>query len=178
VSATDAGADAGAGARAGASERGRVAQVSVSAGGAPKSAVPSARVTTLGLEGDRQAHPKIHGGPLRAVVLLARETIEALRAEGHPIAPGSTGENVTTEGVDLGALAPGDRLEIGAEVVLELTGVAEPCRQIARSFAGGDFHRVGTARDPAAARRTARVVSEGLVAPGDAIRVVRRERPG
>jgi len=166
-------AEVSVGTGAGAEAGGRVVQVNVSRGGAPKGAVPRARVLTLGLVGDRQNHPKIHGGPLRAVVLLARETIEALRAEGHPIAPGSTGENITTEGVDLGSLAPGDRLSIGAEVVLEVTGVAEPCKQIARSFAGGDFHRVGTARDARAARKTASVVTEGEIAPGDPIRVVR-----
>jgi MOSC domain-containing protein YiiM len=68
-------------------------QISISNGGVPKPAVQHARVTTEGVEGDRQRNLTVHGGPNRAVCLYAIELIEALRAEGHSIAPGATGEN-------------------------------------------------------------------------------------
>jgi MOSC domain-containing protein YiiM len=40
------------------------------------------------------------------------------------------GENVTTRGVDLLALPKGARLRLGAEAVIEVTGLRNPCRQI------------------------------------------------
>ena len=87
------------------SDHARVAQISVSAGGVPKRAVPAARVTTLGLEGDVQRNRKLHGGLERALCLFSLERIRALRAEGHPIQPGSIGENLTLEGLDWSRVA-------------------------------------------------------------------------
>ena len=105
----------------------RIFQLSTSRGGVPKLAVREARVTTLGLEGDGHAHPKIHGGPERALCLYSLEVIAALQAEGHPIFPGSTGENVTITGLPGTSLAAGVRLALGAEVIVELTRIASPC---------------------------------------------------
>ncbi|MFQ5932273.1 MAG: MOSC domain-containing protein, partial [Nitrospiraceae bacterium] len=70
-------------------------QISVSNGGVPKWRVPQARVTRQGVVGDRHQSPQIHGGPDRAVCLFSLEVIEALQAEGHSIAPGASGENLT-----------------------------------------------------------------------------------
>src|SRR5437899_862580 len=77
-----------------------VHQINVSNGGVPKHPVPEARITVDGVAGDCQRSPKIHGGPDRAVCLFSLEVIEALRAEGHSIAPGSSGENLTLAGLD------------------------------------------------------------------------------
>src|SRR5438046_7402828 len=74
---------------------GRIVQVSVSAGGVPKTAVARAEVTVHGLEGDGHRDHEHHGGPERAVCIFAVEAIEALRVEGHPIVPGGLGENLT-----------------------------------------------------------------------------------
>ena len=92
---------------------GRVIQVNVSRGGVPKRAVSQAFISATGLENDAQADRRHHGGPDRAVSLYAAELIAALAAEGHPIVPGSTGENLTLEGIDWRALAPGSVLEVG-----------------------------------------------------------------
>lgn len=78
---------------------GSVHAVNVSSGGVPKRRVLSAVVGREGLEGDRQADRRHHGGPERAVTLFSLDLIRALQAEGHPIAPGSIGENLTLEGV-------------------------------------------------------------------------------
>jgi MOSC domain-containing protein YiiM len=116
---------------------GRVVQINLSDGGVPKLPVAEARVTRNGVAGDRQRYTAFHGGPDRAVSLFSLEVIERVRAEGHPIEPGSTGENVTVAGLDWRLLAPGSRLAVGDEVVLEITGYAAPCATIKASFAGG-----------------------------------------
>jgi MOSC domain-containing protein YiiM len=142
----------------------RVYQISVSTGGVPKWPVPEARMTTLGVVGDRQRHPDIHGGPERAVCLFSFEVIEALQAEGHPIAPGSTGENVT----DWFSLKPGDRIGFGP-VRLELVGYTAPCVHNDRWFLNGDFSRISQKKYPGWSRLYARVLTEGLIRTGDPV---------
>ena len=80
---------------------GRVLHVNVSPGGVPKLPVEQAWVGELGLDGDRHRHDTVHGGPHRAVALLGIEAIERVQADGHPIEPGSVGENLTTTGIEL-----------------------------------------------------------------------------
>ena len=151
---------------------GRVAQVNVSPrGGVPKLAVEHAEVGPTGLAGDAVRYTRIHGGLERAVCLFSCEVIEALRAEGHPVAPGTTGENLTLEGVDWPALRPGDVLAVGEAVRLQLTTRVEPCKTIAASFAGGDFRRIQPARVPAETRWYTRVLATGTVRTGDAVTV-------
>lgn len=132
-------------------------------GGVPKRPVDQALVTAGGVAGDRQRDLKHHGGPDRAVCLFSLERIEALVAEGHPIAPGTTGENLTVSGLDWDRLGPGDRLAVGDDVVLEITAPATPCRVIAGSFAGGQFTRISAKLHPGWSRLYARVLREGLV---------------
>jgi len=146
-----------------------IAQLSISGGGVPKHAVLEANVTRLGLAGDVQKHTKIHGGPDRAVCLFALEVIDALRAEGHPISPGSTGENITIRGLDWITLGPGSRLALGADVVLEITELTDPCHQITASFLDGNFRRVLLRGD---SRLYARVLAEGTLRPGDPVVVL------
>ena len=150
---------------------GRVVHVNVSRGGVPKRPVPVARITTLGVAGDRQHASTVHGGPHRAVSILGIEAITRVASEGHPIAPGTTGENLTTEGFDVSTLAPGTRLEIGREVVLEIAAPAAPCETIRDSFVDGRFGRLSARTHATDSRMYARVVSEGEVRPGDPIRV-------
>src|SRR5205823_370939 len=89
---------------------GILVQVNVSNGGMPKLAVPAARVTRFGVEGDRQRNHKHHGGPNRAVCLFSEELYDRLRDKGVDLTNGSAGENFTTRGLDLNALNKGDRL--------------------------------------------------------------------
>ncbi len=67
---------------------------------------------------------------LRQVHLIHAELHDELRAAGIPVGPGDLGENVTTRGVDLLGLPTGTRLRLGAEVVVELTGLRNPCVQL------------------------------------------------
>ena len=158
---------------------GRIVQVSVSAGGVPKTAVGSAKVTTLGLTGDGHRDLEHHGGPERAVCIFALEAIEALKAEGHPIVPGGLGENLTIAGLDWGAVVPDALLQIGDELVLQVTRYTSPCVNITRSFLHGDYSRVSQKRHPGWSRVYARVLVPGSVSTGDAVRLLsnREARP-
>ncbi len=151
---------------------GRLVRINVSRGGVPKRAVPAARVERLGVVGDRHNELGGHGGPLRAVSLFALEAIRRVAGEGHPLEPGGAGENLTTEGLELSLLPVGTVLEIGDDVRLELTGAAMPCRTIRHNFLEGRFGRLSIQAHPSDSRMYARVLSEGEVRAGDAIRVV------
>ena len=150
----------------------RIVQISVSPGGVPKRAVPAVRVTLLGLEGDAQRNRELHGGPDRALCLFSQERIRALQAEGHPITPGSIGENVTVEGVDWNAVTPGACLLLGEDVVAQVTRYTSPCLNIAASFHDRDSSRVSQKRHPGDSRVYARVLREGFVTPGDPVRLL------
>lgn len=151
---------------------GRVLRVNVSPGGVPKRSVPSARVGRLGLEGDAHDHFGVHGGPHRAVCLFAVEAIRRVAAEGHPIAPGTVGENLTTEGVELAELAPGTRLAFPSALELEVSAPANPCDVIKGSFLEGRSGRISILRHPLDSRVYARVLHEGEVTAGDAFAVL------
>lgn len=151
---------------------GRVVQVNVSSGGVPKHAVPGTWVGRLGLEGDVQAHPGVHGGPHRAVALFAIEAMQRVAAEGHPISPGTAGENLTTEGVELAALAPGTRLAFPSGLELEIASPDNPCDTIRSSFNDGKSGRISILKHPLDSRMYARVLCEGEVAEGDAFRAL------
>ena len=149
----------------------RIVQISVSPGGVPKRPVPSARVTALGLEGDAQRDREHHGGPERALCLFSQERIEALQAEGHPITPGSIGENLTIEGLDWNAVAPGALLQLGEDVVAQVTRYTAPCFNIAAWFRDRAYSRVSQTRHPGASRVYARVLREGFLMTGDPVQL-------
>jgi MOSC domain-containing protein YiiM len=128
--------------------------------------VPWARIGVDGVAGDRQEDLQFHGGPDRAVCLYSADLIEALNGEGHPIAPGSIGENLTLAGIDWEQMRPEVRLEIG-DVVLEVTKATTPCSKIAGAFREGAFARVSHKLHPGWSRFYARVLNEGVVSVGD-----------
>ncbi|MBV9470353.1 MAG: MOSC domain-containing protein, partial [Abitibacteriaceae bacterium] len=131
--------------------------------------VPNARITVNGVVGDKQRDLRYHGGPLRAVCLFSYEQIQALRAEGHPIEPGTTGENLTVSGLDWPNLHKGDLLRIGDEVQLEITSYAAPCHNIRGSFQDGEFKRMSQKLHPGWSRIYTRVLQEGTVREGDVV---------
>ena len=148
---------------------GALVSINVSNGGVPKRPVTDAKVSRLGLLRDAQNDTKGHGGPEKAVCVYALERIRALQLEGHPIDVGTAGENVTVEGIDWGLVAPGARLRLGDEVVLEVTAFTTPCKTIRDSFIDGEFVRISEKLHPGWSRVYTRVLSEGEIRSGDAV---------
>jgi MOSC domain-containing protein YiiM len=153
---------------------GLVLAVTTSPGGVPKRPVASTHIRVGGLDGDGHDNPRVHGGPLQDVCLLAFEAMERIRADGHQAFPGAYGENLTLAGLDWAGLRAGDRLEIGPVgegPLLELTDYATPCDTQARWFRGGRYGRISHRRHPEDARWYARTVREGPVASGDLVTI-------
>lgn len=149
----------------------RVLSINISGGGVPKHPVAEGVLSELGIAGDGHDDKVNHGGPDRALCLYSIERIRVLQAEGHPVAPGTMGENITVEGLDSADLKPGQRLAIG-ETEVELTRHATPCKTISGSFIDGGFSRVLHDRHPGDSRLYARVLRGGTLRPGDPIRVL------
>jgi MOSC domain-containing protein YiiM len=97
-------------------------------------------LTGLGVEGDAhvgatvQHRSRVARDPsqpnLRQVHLMHAELHDELSVLGFRVGPGDMGENVTTRGIDLLGLPVGARLQLGAEAVVEVTGLRNPCTQL------------------------------------------------
>lgn len=112
---------------------------------------------------------------LRQVHLIHAELHEELRAAGFLVAAGQMGENVTTRGIDLLGLPTGARLRLGAEAVVELTGLRNPCAQLEEIQVGLmaavlDRDELGNLVRKAGVMAT--VIADGTVRPGDHIEVI------
>ena len=149
----------------------RITGLQRSNGGVPKLSILRARVTVAGLEGDWQKDRKHHGGAERALCLYSQELIDQLVLEGHPMAPGATGENVTISGLDWRRMQPGTRVALG-QVIVHLTSFAEPCRTIRGAFSDLRFVRIGEKLYPGWSRIYARVEVPGELAVGDEVSVL------
>src|SRR4051812_22219048 len=111
---------------------------------------------------------------LRQVHLIHQELHDELQEKGFTVGPGVMGENVLTRGLDLLGLARGTRLFLGAEAVVEVAGLRNPCLQLNgieeglldatldRDAEGGLVRKAGI---------MGVVVAGGEVRPGDPIRV-------
>jgi MOSC domain-containing protein YiiM len=111
---------------------------------------------------------------LRQVHLIGAELLDELRERGFDLAPGRMGENVTTSGVDLLGLPSGTRLRLGADAVVELTGLRNPCVQLEGLQPGLRGAVLDRADDGSLVRRAgvmAIVVAGGEVRPGDDVAV-------
>ncbi|MBM9507540.1 MOSC domain-containing protein [Actinacidiphila acididurans] len=138
----------------------------------------------LGVEGDAhlgvtvQHRSRVAQDPtqpnLRQVHLIQAELFADLRRAGYEVAPGNLGENITTRGLDLLALPVGTVLRLGADAVVEITGLRNPCLQI-DAFRTGLLKQV-VGRDEAGdivrkAGVMGVVLESGDVRAGDAIEV-------
>ena len=158
---------------------GTIVQVNISPGGLPKRSIAAGMVTSLGIEGDSWAHPQIHGGPRQAVLLIAAETVDELRARGHPVFYGALGENLTTRGLDPRQLRIGQLIRAGGALI-EITKVRGPCSALdvyGPSIKQDIYDRRVKAGDPTSPRWGmsgfyARVIESGPVRPDDTISVV------
>jgi hypothetical protein len=142
-------------------------QISISAGGVPKSAVQTAEVDRSGVHGDLHNSRIHHGRPWQALCLWSSEVIEHFVAAGHDLGPGAAGENLTIGGLDWDLVRPGVVLGIG-QMRCEVSSYSVPCSKNARWFSGGDFDAMHHRHGPVS-RVYATVIEPGPVTTGDAV---------
>lgn len=158
---------------------GSIVQINISPGGIPKRPIAEGEVTPLGIRGDSWAHPQIHGGPDKAVLLITSEGIDELIAQGYPLFPGALGENLTTMGLARRQMRLGQRYRIG-EVLLEISQMRSPCAtldiygpSIKQAVYDAQVH-AGDASTPrwGLAGFYARVLKSGFIHPKDIIELL------
>ena len=77
----------------------------------------------VGLVGDAHAA----GDSIREVSLLAIESISKMNSQDFTFHPGDFAENLTTSGINLVSLPVGTRLQVGKDVILEVTQIGKKC---------------------------------------------------
>lgn len=91
----------------------------------------SVYVSCAGIEGDTIADLSVHGGADQAVYLYSTEDYQWWSEElERPLSPGTFGENITTQGIELRDLLIGDRLMID-NTILEISAPRTPCFKLA-----------------------------------------------
>ena len=150
---------------------GTVAQLNVSGGGVPKASVPAVEVGPRGIMGDVQRTRLHHGRAWQALCLWSSEVIARLQTEGHPIAAGCAGENITVSGLDWRDVRTGVRLRIG-EVLCETSLYALPCASNAPWFLDRRFVRMHHDTEDGVSRIYASVLEPGRIATGDTVTIV------
>ncbi len=150
-----------------------------------KAVAPSIQLLAgLGVEGDAHLgvtvkhRSRVRADPtqpnLRQVHLIHGELHDELQEAGFNVAEGTMGENITTRGIDLLGLPRGTRLRIGAEAIVEITGLRNPCSQLDKYQKGLTAAVLGRHPDGSLMRRAGVmgvVIASGRVCAGDAIRV-------
>ncbi len=131
----------------------------------------------VGLKGDAQVDRRYHGGPDRAVLAYAASHYPAWAAEleRDDLSPGTFGENLTIAGVTEATVCVGDRLAVGAGVVLEVSQPRMPCQNLARKLKVRDMVK----RVEALGRGGwyLRVLNEGWLEAGQRITLLARPYP-
>lgn len=149
---------------------GEVTGLHASGGGVPKVASESVQIDRSGVVGDVQSDRKHHGRPLQALCLWSADTIAQLNAEGHPVAAGMAGENITVSGADWPSMRPGSLIHVGTIPVL-ISAHATPCAKIAAGFVERNHVRVDHDEHPGWSRLYGIPLATGSVAVGDPISV-------
>lgn len=111
---------------------------------------------------------------LRQVHLMHAELFDQLMAQDFAVWPGDLGENVTTSGIALLELPTGARLHLGANAVVEVTGLRNPCAQLDRFQPGLMAALLGRDAQGALVRKAgvmAIVLAGGEVRPDDPIAI-------
>ncbi|HHU39061.1 MAG TPA: MOSC domain-containing protein [Propionibacterium sp.] len=135
-------------------------------------------VGRLGLAGDRQGDPTVHGGPDKAVHLYPSDHYPVLAERrpdlAHLLVPGVLGENLSVRGLDEAGVCLGDTWAAGG-VRLQVSQPRRPCWKIDhRLDTDGMVALVNELRRPG---WYFRVVEEGELQAGDDFVLVDRPAP-
>jgi MOSC domain-containing protein YiiM len=133
-------------------------------------------VRGVNLDGDDQADRSVHGGEDKAVYAYAREDASWWEEQlGQPVGPGTFGENLTLEGIDVTHAVVGELWAIGS-AMLSVTQPRIPCFKLGA--------RIGDASFPTAFADAGRpgaylaIVQEGEIRAEDPVRLVERPAHG
>lgn len=143
----------------------------VSQGGVPKLPVESLFIDDNGCFGDKQNDLKHHGGVDKAVCIIQNSIIGELQLQGHPITPGSTGENILIGGSNVGELSSGTIIQFN-ELEIQITQDAPPCKTISQSFNQGEFTLISHKKYPQFTRWYARVLKPGTVYTNEEYKII------
>lgn len=135
-------------------------------------------VGPLGLEGDEQADPTVHGGISKAVYLYPQAHYafwQTVRAQAQvalwdePLPPGAFGENLTVQGLAEDQLWVGDRLQLPG-CVLAVSEPRFPCFKF--NAAMGFEHAAKLMVQSGWCGSYLAVIEPGSVCAGDAITLI------
>lgn len=121
-------------------------------------------MVNYGIEGDRKG-----GNPNRQLNVMSQETLNDLRAEGFRVEPGAMGEQLIVTGLDVTALQPGDRVQLGDTACIEVISHRKGCERFE--------HIQGKPRTNCAGRLgiMAKVVADGEIRVGDPVKLLQPE---
>jgi MOSC domain-containing protein YiiM len=141
-------------------------------------------IAGLGVEGDAHLGEKVQhlsrikrdpdSPNLRQVHLIHAELHDELRTKGFHVEPGQMGENVTTRGIDLLTLPENARLHLGADAIVEVKGLRNPCAQldgVQKGLMAATLDKDGDGNLIRKAGVMGIVIAGGEVRAGDAVRV-------
>jgi MOSC domain-containing protein YiiM len=132
----------------------------------PLQAVTEALAETDRHLADDHARPK--PGGKRQITLIQHEhlaTVAGFLGFEEPLEPGRLRRNLAISGLNLLALK-NRRVQIGEEVVLEITGECHPCSRMEEELGPGGYNAMR-----GHGGLTARILQGGLIRVGDAVRV-------
>ncbi len=126
-------------------------------------------VEGVNVGGDDQADRRVHGGVDKAVYAYASEDYEWWSGQlGRTLPPGTFGDNLTTQGIDVGGAVVGQQWRIG-DVTLEVSEPRMPCYKLGIRMENPGFPQVFSAADRPGAYL--RIVEEGSLAAGDRVEI-------
>lgn len=115
------------------------------------------------------------GHPTRQINIMCARKLQKLKEQGYTVEAGMMGEQIMITGIDLSALKPGDRLQLGAVAVVEMTDHRNGCLR---------FQQIQGLPTPTTTRFgslgiMAKVVVGGQIHVGDAVQtLVAEPAPG
>lgn len=147
-------------------------------------------LTGLGVEGDAHLgktvkhRSRVAIDPsqpnLRQIHLIHAELHDELIEQGFLVAAGVMGENVTTRGVDLLGLPRGTLIHIGDEVIIQVTGLRNPCKQLddyQKGLLGAVLDKTTNGEIIRKAGIMGIVISGGVITRDDAIKLKLPDEP-